>query len=101
MNWARPAFLKRIDCKRITPEQRTQLEPFLTIPEVQAQILAVLWGVAGKIDIMSRRVRSCLTEDWIQVFDIIAAEREQKRLLVEKLRHRQWKSGNWNKMTRR
>ncbi len=101
MNWARPAFLKRIDCKRITPEQRTQLEPFLIVPEVRTRLLAVLWGVAGKIDIMSKRVRECLTKDGIQVFDTIADEREQKRLLVEKLRHRPWKSGNWNKMTRR
>ncbi len=101
MNWPRPTFLGRIDYKRITPEQRTRLEPFLIETEVQDRLWALLRDVTGTIDIMSTRVRSCLSARGQEGFDAIVSEREQKRLLVEKLRNRKGKSWNWNKMARR
>lgn len=98
MNWANWDILGKINFARVSAEQRARLQPHLEMPAVQAKLAASLVDVPKTIDVMSAKVRQCLVGDWVTVFDTIAAERDQRRLLVERLRHK--KSHNWHRVWR-
>lgn len=98
MNWATWDILGKINFARVSPEQRARLQPHLEMPAVQAKLAESLVNVPKTIDVMSAKVRQCLMDNWVKVFDTIAAEREQRLLLVEGLRHK--KSHNWHRVRR-
>lgn len=77
MNWNKGDILEKIDYKRVTPRQRARLEPHLQVQEVQDKLVLELAQVTRTIDIMSTRIRNCLTREWAQIFDTIVAERAQ------------------------
>lgn len=84
MDLSNSAVLEKIDYKRISSAQKARLEPHLQSPEVQERLGLELLNVGKTIDVMSGRVRRCLDVLWVQIFDTIAAEREQKKLTRRK-----------------